>query len=56
MAHEREQKTELARPAQRAVIDERLRALVRTLAKMAAEADYKASKAQTSHPPKGSSS
>lgn len=56
MAQERKQKSELARPAQRAAVDEKLRALVRTLAKMAAEADYEASKAQTSHPPKGSSS
>jgi hypothetical protein len=56
MAHQREQKTELARPAQRAVVDEKLRALVGALARMAAEADYEASKAPTSHPPKGSSS
>lgn len=56
MAHELEEKTELARPAQRAAVDEKLRALVRTLAKMAAEADYEASKAQSSHSPKGSSS
>ena len=56
MADKREQKTELARPAQHAVVDEKLRALVRTLAKMAAEADYEASKTRTTTPPKGSSS
>lgn len=56
MAHELEEKTELARPAQRAAVDEKLRALVRTLAKMAAEEDYEASKTRTSSRPKGSSS
>lgn len=35
---------------------EKLRALVRALAKLAAEADYEASKTRTSSPPKGSSS
>jgi len=35
---------------------DKMRALVRTLAKMAAEADYEASKTQISHLPKGSSS
>ena len=56
MAQERQQKREMVTTAQRVVVDQKLRALVKTLAKMAAEADYEASKAQTSHPPKGSSS
>lgn len=56
MAQEREQKTELARPVQLTAVNEKLRALVRTLAKMAAEADYEALKTQSSAPPKGSSS
>ena len=56
MAQEREKNTKIAHPAEQAAVDEALCALVRALAKMWADEDYEASKAQTSHPPKGSSS
>lgn len=56
MALERQKNTKIARPGEPPAVDEKLRALVRSLAKMAAEADYEASKAQTSYPLKGSSS
>lgn len=49
----RDRNDQRALPAETA---DKLRALVRALAKIAAEADYEASKAQTSHHPKGSSS
>lgn len=49
----RDKDNQSALPAETA---EKLRLLVRALAKIRAEADYKASKAQASPPPKGSSS
>lgn len=56
MALEREKNTKIAHPAEPAAVDEALCALVRAIAKMAAEEDYEASKTRTSSRPKGSSS
>ncbi len=56
MAQKRGKNTKITHPAEPAVVDEALCALVRALAKMAAEEDYEATKTRTSSRPKGSSS